>query len=73
MMNKIDAVGQLIQCAIELGQFDIKYRPRAVIKAQVLADFIAEFTYPCKEEEPPWKYGQSKWMGQRRRKWEEQE
>ena len=52
-MNKIDAVGQLIQCAIELGQFDIEYRPRAVIKAQVLADFIAEFTYPCKEEEPP--------------------
>ena len=40
-MNKIDAVGQLIQCAIELGQFDIEYRPRAVIKAQVIAGFIA--------------------------------
>ena len=36
-----------------MGQFDIKYRPRAAIKAQVLADFIAEFTYPYKEEEPP--------------------
>ena len=35
---------------IELGQFDIKYWPRAAIKAQVLANFIAKFTYPCKEE-----------------------
>ena len=40
-MNKIDAAGQLIQWVIELGQFDIKYRPRAAIKAQMLADFIA--------------------------------
>ena len=51
MMKKIDAAGWLIQWAIELGQFDIEYRPQAAIKAQVLADFIAEFTYPCKEEE----------------------
>ena len=52
-MNKIDAVGRLIQWVIELGQFDIEYWPRAVIKAQVLVNFIAEFTYPYKEEEPP--------------------
>ena len=32
MMNKIDVTGRLIQCAIELGQFDIKYRPRAITK-----------------------------------------
>ena len=52
-MNKIDATGRIIQWAIELGQFDIKYWPRATIKAQVLVDFIAEFTYPCKKEESP--------------------
>ena len=52
-MNKIDAAGRLIQWVIELGQFDIEYWPRAVIKAQVLADFIAEFTYPYKEEGLP--------------------
>ena len=52
-MNKIDATGRIIQWAIELGQFDIEYWPRATIKAQVLTDFIAEFTYPCKEEESP--------------------
>ena len=44
-MNKIDAAGRLIQWAIELGQFDIECPPQAAIKAQVLADFIAEFTH----------------------------
>ena len=53
MMNKIDAARRLIQWVIELGQFDIEYWPRAAIKAQVLANFIAEFTYPYKEEDPP--------------------
>ena len=32
-MNKIDATRCLVQWAIELGQFDIKYRPHVVIKA----------------------------------------
>ena len=45
-MNKINVVGPLIQWAIEFGQFDIEYRPRVEIKAQVFTDFIAEFTYP---------------------------
>ncbi|XP_075650966.1 uncharacterized protein LOC142621563 [Castanea sativa] len=32
--------------AIELSQFDIEYHPKTAIKAQALADFIAEFTFP---------------------------
>ena len=43
-MNKLEAVGRLIQWAIELSEFNIRYWPRNAIKAQVLADFIAEFT-----------------------------
>ena len=43
-MNKLEAVGILIQWAVELSEFDIKYLPRHAIKAQALADFIAEFT-----------------------------
>uniref|UniRef100_A0A2N9G9E6 Uncharacterized protein n=1 Tax=Fagus sylvatica TaxID=28930 RepID=A0A2N9G9E6_FAGSY len=35
---------------IELSEFDIEYCPRQAIKAQALADFIAEFTVT--EEEP---------------------
>ena len=42
-MNKLEAVGRLIQWAIELSEFDIKYQPRSAIKAQALADFIVEF------------------------------
>ena len=30
---------------IELGQFDVNYRPRTVIRGHALADFITEFTY----------------------------
>ena len=51
-MNKIDTAGHLVQWAIELGQFNIEYRPWVAIKAQVLDDFIVELTYPQKEKEP---------------------
>ena len=30
--------------AIELSEFDIRYKPKTVIKGQVLADFVVEFT-----------------------------
>ena len=43
-MNKLEAAGRLIQWAIELNEFDIRYQPRHEIKAQALADFIVEFT-----------------------------
>ena len=43
-MNKLEAAGQLIQWVVELSEFDIKYLSRHAIKAQALADFIAEFT-----------------------------
>ena len=43
-MNKLEAARQLIQWAIELSKFDIRYQTRSAIKAQALADFIAEFT-----------------------------
>ena len=36
----------MVQWAIELSQFDIEFHPRTAIKAQVLVDFIAEFTIP---------------------------
>lgn len=34
----------MVQWAIKLSQFDIEYKPRTVIKAQVLANFIVEIT-----------------------------
>ena len=32
-MNKLEATGQLIQWAVELSEFDIRYQPRHAIKA----------------------------------------
>ena len=43
-MNKLEAARRLIQWAVEFSEFNVQYRPREAIKAQVLADFIAEFT-----------------------------
>ena len=43
VMNKLEAARRLIQWAVELSEFDIRYQPRHAIKAQALADFIAEF------------------------------
>ena len=43
-MNKLEAAGRLIQWAIELSEFDVRYQPRNAIKTQALVDFIAEFT-----------------------------
>ena len=41
----------MIQWAVELSEFDIKYLPRHAIKAQALADFIAEFTLSHNDSE----------------------
>ena len=43
-MGRPNATGRMVQCAVELSQFDIHYKPRIAIKAQALADFVAEFT-----------------------------
>ena len=43
-MEKLEATGRLIQQAIELSEFDVRYQLRNTIKAQVLADFIAKFS-----------------------------
>ena len=43
-MNRLEAAGRLIQWAVELSEFDIRYLPRHAIKAQALVDFIVEFT-----------------------------
>ena len=42
----------MVQSAIKLSQFHIKYHLRTAITAQALADFIAEFTIPDEEDTP---------------------
>ncbi|XP_063948111.1 uncharacterized protein LOC108203333 [Daucus carota subsp. sativus] len=43
IMHKPEATGRLMKWAVELGQFDLEYKPRATIKGQALADFLLEF------------------------------
>ena len=44
ILHKQETSERLIKWAIELSEFDIRYKPRTIIKGQILADFIMEFT-----------------------------
>ncbi|CAL2259683.1 unnamed protein product [Prunus armeniaca] len=50
ILHSPDASQRLMKWAIDLSQYDLLYRPKTAIKAQALADFVAEFT-PSAEEE----------------------
>lgn len=43
VLYKLDASGKLMKWYVKLGQFEIRYQPCIVIKALIVADFIAEF------------------------------
>ncbi|KAL5570332.1 hypothetical protein UlMin_026907 [Ulmus minor] len=45
ILQKPDTSGHLAKWSIELGEFDVLFKPHTAIKGQALADFIAEFTY----------------------------
>ncbi|XP_038973752.1 uncharacterized protein LOC120105406 [Phoenix dactylifera] len=53
ILQRSDRAGRTTKWAIELGEFDIEYRPRPAIKAQTLADFIVECTVPDEPEARP--------------------
>ena len=44
ILHNPETFGRLIKWAIELSEFDIRYKLRTVVKGQILADFIMEFT-----------------------------
>ncbi|XP_074573491.1 uncharacterized protein LOC141829917 [Curcuma longa] len=53
ILTQPEASGRLIKWTVELGEYDIRYEPRAAIKAQALADFLSEISREEAEEE--WK------------------
>ncbi|XP_077232437.1 uncharacterized protein LOC143869766 [Tasmannia lanceolata] len=55
ILHRLNTSGRLVRWAVELSEFDIQFLPRPAIKAQVLADFIAECTLPADAEinQPP--------------------
>ena len=44
VLHKPETSGRLMKWAIELSEFDIRYRPKTATKGQVLANFVMEFT-----------------------------
>ena len=50
-INKLEVAGWLIQWVVELSEFDVRYKPREAIKVQVLADFIAKFTFASSKQD----------------------
>ncbi|KAK3039116.1 hypothetical protein RJ639_028862 [Escallonia herrerae] len=46
VLQNPDASGRLVNWSVELGEFDIKYKPRTAIKAQAISDFVVECTIP---------------------------
>ena len=44
VLHKPETSGRLMKWAIELSEFNIRYKPKNAIKGQVLADFVMEFT-----------------------------
>lgn len=51
MLQKPDLSGRLVNLAVELGEFNLEFHPRTTIKAQILVDFIAEFSNLPESEE----------------------
>ena len=43
-MSSPEVAGRMALWAIELSEFDVRYRPQTAMKGQVVADFIAEYT-----------------------------
>ena len=42
VLQKPDLAGRIVTWLVELSEFDIRYEPRAAIKAQTLANFLVE-------------------------------
>ena len=44
VLHKPETFGRLMKWAIELSEFDIRYKLKTIIKGQILADCVVEFT-----------------------------
>lgn len=52
VLQKLNASERLLKWVVGLSEFDIVFKLRTIVKGQILADFVAEFTLvPEMEEE----------------------
>ncbi|XP_073033831.1 uncharacterized protein [Primulina eburnea] len=50
IMTHAEVSRRMIKWTVELGEYDIEYKPRAAIKAQALTNFLIEMIQPVEEE-----------------------
>ncbi|XP_073294454.1 uncharacterized protein [Primulina huaijiensis] len=50
IMTHAEVSGRMVKWTLELGEYDIEYKPRVAIKAQALTDFLIEMIQPGEEE-----------------------
>ncbi|KAK8919324.1 hypothetical protein KSP39_PZI022022 [Platanthera zijinensis] len=53
ILGGVEHSGRLAKWSIELSEFDLSYVPREAIKAQVVADFLADYVLEAEEMEVP--------------------
>ena len=44
LLKRFDFTGRIAKWGTQLGSFDIRYRPRSLVKGQVLVDFVVEYS-----------------------------
>ncbi|XP_073303001.1 uncharacterized protein [Primulina huaijiensis] len=49
IMTHAEVSGRMVKWTVELGEYDIEYKPRAAIKAQALTDFLIEMIQPVEK------------------------
>ncbi|GAU34804.1 hypothetical protein TSUD_394300, partial [Trifolium subterraneum] len=54
LLARPDMVGRMLKWSLELAEFDINFESRKALKAQVLADFVAEMTTSTTSEKNKW-------------------
>jgi hypothetical protein len=50
ILRNLDATGRIVEWALELSSFDLKFESTSTIQSRALAEFIAEWT-PTPDEE----------------------
>ncbi|GAU32292.1 hypothetical protein TSUD_63090 [Trifolium subterraneum] len=56
LLARLDMVGRMLKWSLELAEFDISFESRKTLKAQVLADFVAEMTTSTTSEKNKWTF-----------------
>jgi hypothetical protein len=54
IIHKPDLAGKMMTWDVELSQYDISYEPRQAVKAQALAEFVAEMTHLGDQPRESW-------------------